>query len=81
MGEMLGSRNTMLVLFPHKIADYTLRDLRDAMQNIQLHWSKPGSDGINLRKAVDACFHRFGILSSQLSRESIMNDQVSGISR
>lgn len=77
LGLQAGDRN-MLVLFQHDVSEYTLRDLRDAMQNMQIHWVDGGAVDIpRIRDGLDACFHRFGVLSSQEFSEEIMDDQAS----
>lgn len=51
-----------------QVSDYTLRQLLDTVQNLQVQWNKvnvftcPG-----VQEAVDALMHRFGVLASSLS--------------
>ena len=73
-----------LCLLQTPIGEYSLRDLRDAVQNIQLHWCGsesakqiPAVEVENIDELVDACFRRFGELASGAGwPPEIMNDQV-----
>lgn len=50
----------VLCISPKPVRDYTLRDLRDAVQNLQLHWvGARAVDAPGAHLVVDACFLRF----------------------
>lgn len=61
------------------IREYTLRELRDTLQNIQMAWVKfrifETRNGI--REALGSLFHRFGVLASVAAPDSVMDDQGS----
>jgi hypothetical protein len=47
----------------------TLRQLRDSVQNMQLRWVEMRAAETmqpQITEAVDALFHRFGVLASQV---------------
>lgn len=64
------SRAATMCLFDGPVSRYTLRQLSDALQNILLQWNQRGllllldTTGMQIRDAVDALFHRFGVLAS-----------------
>lgn len=77
LDEIIGSQFPLLCLFPHRILSYTLRELRDSLQNIQLHWNTCNAIEIaNIEKAIDALFIRFGELASRCWPIEILDDQV-----
>ena len=60
------------------VCSYSLRELRDTIQNIQVVWTEADMCCMpNVMEAVNACFHRFGVLASCVWKENIMNDQGS----
>lgn len=74
----MSDRIKMLCLFPKKVMYYTLKELRDTVQNLQVHWSK--CDAVSMEQissVIDACFCRFGTLASIPHGSDIMNDQGS----
>lgn len=65
-------------VYEHPIPHYTLRHLRDTVQNLQLLWASHRLDEYpNIRLAVDALFHRFGVLASMAFTMTVLNDQDS----
>lgn len=74
-----------LCLLPGPIGEYSLRDLRDAIQNLQLYWcgskdalQTPAVEVQGIDEMVDACFRRFGELANGAGWPSeVMNDQGS----
>lgn len=76
--ELLNTHR-MLFLFRDKpVSQYTLRELRDEIQNLQLHWVEHNAVDIpGIMEGVDALFHRFGVLASIPEKVDIMNDQGS----
>jgi hypothetical protein len=55
--------------------DFTLRQLRDTVQNVQILWDGEGAvANPGTRPVLDACFHRFGELASVPHPLSVMND-------
>jgi hypothetical protein len=67
-----------LCLIDTEIRSYTLRHLRDTVQNIQLNWVQ--CDCVNIPtmpEAVNALLHRFGTLASRAGNTQEMNDQGS----
>ena len=76
--EIIGSMYPLLCLFQHRVYDYTLRELRDSLQNIQLHWNSCNAVEIaNIEKAEDALFVRFGVLAARCWPMEILDDQGS----
>ncbi len=63
-------RRSRLCLFDTTpVRDMTLRQLRDSVQNLQLNWvplSVAETMQPQAMEAVDALFHRFGVLASQV---------------
>lgn len=65
-------------VYEHPVPHYTLRHLRDTVQNLQLLWASHRLDEYpNIRLAVDALFHRFGVLASMAFTMTVLNDQDS----
>jgi hypothetical protein len=65
-----GSTESFLCLLPQPISEYTLRNLRDAVQNLQLQWCGDPAAGRGhavdvpgIEELVDALFRRFGSLA------------------
>lgn len=84
MPDLLMSLGSMasqdrLCLFPRvPVADYSLRQLRDTVQNLQFVWDDTQAvDHPGMRSALDACFQRFGALASTPGNIQVMNDQSS----
>jgi hypothetical protein len=68
----------LLCLIPGPISEYTLRELRDALQNIQIHWiSAKALEIPSIGDVIDALFHRFGVLASSEWPSHILDDQGS----
>lgn len=65
------SRRSRLCLFDNvPVKNLTLRQLRDSVQNLQMHWVQlcvAESMQPEAMEAVDALLHRFGVLASQVS--------------
>jgi hypothetical protein len=75
---MGGKTDDRLSLFDTPVNTYTLRHLRDAVQNIQLNWVKCACVDIpNMKNAVNALMHRFGRLALEAAPSQVMNDQGS----
>lgn len=77
MAAHFGARSR-LVLFDSPIRLFTLRQLRDTMQNIQICWV--ADNVLEHPSAHDAlldCFARFGELASVAHASEVMNDQGS----
>ena len=57
-------------MFENKaVKDLTLRQLRDSVQNLQMQWiplQVAETMQPQAMEAVDALFHRFGVLASQV---------------
>lgn len=68
-----------LCLYPDRpVSSYTLRELRDTIQNIQVHWVDRDAPGVcNICIVLDSLFHRFGVLASLPQTIDVMNDQGS----
>lgn len=77
--DILGSsRDARLCLFDAPVANYSLRQLRDTLQNIQLNWVLCDCTSIpNMKDAVNAIMHRFGTLALTGGDTLVMNDQGS----
>lgn len=77
---ILGGRGGRLGLLRKSIETQSLRELRDTVQNIQLHWAQERAVELLpwIRRAVDACFDRFGVLASIEADPRVMDD-ASGI--
>jgi hypothetical protein len=79
IAEFLGTQVThKICLFDCPINTYTLRHLRDTVQNIQLNWIECTCACIpNMKNTINALFHRFGTLALQGGGVEEMNDQGS----
>jgi hypothetical protein len=55
------------------VKDFSLRQLRDSVQNLQMQWvplQVVETMQPQAMEAVDALFHRFGVLASQVNENS-----------
>lgn len=66
LGVPSTATESRLCLFAQRpVAEYTLRELRDSVQNLQVHWVQCQAVRLQgIMKAVDSCFHRLGVLAS-----------------
>jgi hypothetical protein len=79
--ELLGLQNDnvnhgRLCLFDTPVNTYSLRHLRDTVQNIQLNWVDCSCISMpNMKEVVNALMHRFGTLALEAKGTVEMNDQ------
>lgn len=68
------NNNNRLWLFDGPVSRYTLRQLTDSLQNLQIQWSHWALFAVpKMQDAVDALFHRFGVLASGTGSSSMLN--------
>jgi hypothetical protein len=81
IAELLGSEDDCahrkrLCLFDTAINTYSLRHLRDTVQNLQLNWIDCSCISIpQMENVVNALLHRFGVLALEAKGAMEMNDQ------
>jgi hypothetical protein len=76
--ELLGATNDVsrLCLFDTPVNTYSLRHLRDTVQNVQLNWIECSCASMpQMEEVVNALMHRFGVLALQAQGLEVMNDQ------
>jgi hypothetical protein len=83
IAELLGSKNDgahyqRLCLFDTPVNTYSLRHLRDTVQNVQLSWVDCSCASMpQIKEVVNALMHRFGVLALEAKSVVEMNDQGS----
>lgn len=67
--------NNRLWLFDSPVRRYTLRQLTDSLQNLQIQWNRWALFSVpKMQDAVDTLFHRFGVLASGSGDASMYDD-------
>jgi hypothetical protein len=70
--------NHVLEIFNTPVNTLNLRELRDTVQNLQLHWIETKAVKIKgIEMLLYACLHRFGVLAATTFSSFILNDQGS----
>jgi hypothetical protein len=81
LAELLGCKSDVahyqrLCLFNTPVSTYSLRHLRDTVQNIQLNWVNCSCPSIpEMKEVIDALMHRFGVLALAAKGVVEMDDQ------
>ena len=77
-----GTKNNRLCLFDSPVSRYTLRQLSDSLQNLLLQWNHHAVCSMpKVQDAVDALFHRFGVLASGSGSTNSMYDDPASIEK
>jgi hypothetical protein len=78
LNDAAKSRLRRMALFDHiPVNKLTLRQLRDSLENMQVQWVKERISETmqpRINDAVDAIFHRFGVLASQPWAQDVLDD-------
>lgn len=73
-GQKGGNHNNRLWLFDGPVSRYTLRQLTDSLQNLQIQWNRWALFSVpKMQDAIDALLHRFGVLASGSGSSSMLN--------